>query len=133
MQRARGAALGSMLRGAVLRHVRISCPQHMAAGARRLFSSSSEEAAHAHGTYLNKNEVVDRVLNVVKTFPKVDPSKVTPSSSFQKDLGLDSLDTVEVVMAFEDEFALEIPDSEADKIASCADAIEYIASHPQAK
>lgn len=59
--------------------------------------------------------------------------QVTPSSSFQKDLGLDSLDTVEVVMAFEEEFAVEIPDSEADKILSTADAINYIAAHPQAK
>jgi NADH dehydrogenase (ubiquinone) 1 alpha/beta subcomplex 1 len=58
---------------------------------------------------------------------------VTPTASFQKDLGLDSLDTVEVVMAFEEEFAVEIPDSEADKILSTADAINYIAAHPQAK
>ncbi|KAK9908238.1 hypothetical protein WJX75_004658 [Coccomyxa subellipsoidea] len=74
-----------------------------------------------------------RVLNVVKNFDKVEPSKVTPMASFQKDLGLDSLDTVEVVMAFEEEFAVEIPDSEADKILSTADAINYIAAHPQAK
>ena len=59
--------------------------------------------------------------------------QVTPSSHFQKDLGLDSLDTVEVVMAFEEEFAIEIPDSEADKILSTADAINYVAAHPQAK
>lgn len=59
--------------------------------------------------------------------------QVTPNCNFQKDLGLDSLDTVEVVMAFEEEFAVEIPDVEADKILSTADAIEYLASHPQAK
>lgn len=59
--------------------------------------------------------------------------QVTPTSEFQKDLGLDSLDTVELVMALEEEFAIEIPDSEADKILSCADAINYIASHPMAK
>jgi NADH dehydrogenase (ubiquinone) 1 alpha/beta subcomplex 1, acyl-carrier protein len=58
---------------------------------------------------------------------------VTPTSEFQKDLGLDSLDQVEVVMAFEEEFAVEIPDSEADKILSTKDAIEYISAHPQAK
>lgn len=56
-----------------------------------------------------------------------------PSSSFQGELGLDSLDTVEVVMAFEEEFSIEIPDSEADKILSVSDAIEYLAAHPQAK
>lgn len=91
------------------------------------------EDAHASGTYIDKQEVTDRVLTVVKNFQKVDPAKVTPSANFQKDLGLDSLDTVEVVMAFEEEFALEIPDAEADKIQSTADAIDYIASHPQAK
>ena len=58
---------------------------------------------------------------------------MTPTAHFQKDLGLDSLDTVEVVMAFEEEFAIEIPDSEADKIMSAADAISYIAAHPHAK
>ncbi len=56
-----------------------------------------------------------------------------PTSTFQAELGLDSLDTVEVVMAFEEEFSIEIPDSEADKILSVADAIEYVAAHPQAK
>lgn len=60
-------------------------------------------------------------------------SQVSPSAHFQKDLGLDSLDTVEVVMAFEEEFAVEIPDVEADKILSTADAIQYISAHPQAK
>jgi NADH dehydrogenase (ubiquinone) 1 alpha/beta subcomplex 1 len=58
---------------------------------------------------------------------------VTPSAHFQKDLGMDSLDTVEVVMAFEEEFGVEIPDAEADKILSTSDAITYIASHPQAQ
>lgn len=59
--------------------------------------------------------------------------QVTPSAHFQKDLGLDSLDTVELVMAFEEEFAVEIPDVEADKILSTSEAIQYIAAHPQAK
>lgn len=59
--------------------------------------------------------------------------QVTPTAHFQKDLGLDSLDTVEVVMAFEEEFGVEIPDAEADKILSTSDAISYIAAHPQAK
>ncbi len=107
----------------------------------------------AAGTYLDKAQVTDRVLNVVKNFAKVDPAKarltcaaeqagasalkrssqVKPSSAFQSELGLDSLDTVEVVMAFEEEFSIEIPDSEADKILSVSDAIEYLAAHPSAK
>jgi len=86
----------------------------------------------AEGTYLNKDDVTERVLSVVKNFDKADPAKVTPSSHFQKDLGMDSLDTVEVVMAFEEEFGVEIPDAEADKILSTSDAITYIAAHPQA-
>lgn len=59
--------------------------------------------------------------------------QVTPEAHFQKDLGLDSLDTVEVVMALEEEFKFEIPDNEADKINSIKLAVDFIASHPQAK
>lgn len=59
--------------------------------------------------------------------------QVTPKAHFQNDLGLDSLDTVEVVMALEEEFGFEIPDNEADKIQSIDLAVEFIASHPQAK
>uniref|UniRef100_A0A452YZQ0 Acyl carrier protein n=1 Tax=Aegilops tauschii subsp. strangulata TaxID=200361 RepID=A0A452YZQ0_AEGTS len=58
---------------------------------------------------------------------------VTPNAHFQKDLGLDSLDTVEIVMAFEEEFSFEIPDNEAEKIDSIKSAVDFIASHPQAK
>lgn len=57
---------------------------------------------------------------------------MTPEVHFQKDLGLDSLDNVEIVMALEEEFKLEIPDKEADKIDSCHLAIEYISNHPMA-
>lgn len=77
--------------------------------------------------------MTDRIVVVVKNFDKVDADKVTPSSKFADDLGLDSLDGVEVVMAIEDEFAIEIPDAEADKIASVADAVEYVTAHPMAK
>lgn len=72
-------------------------------------------------------------MSVVKNFDQVDPTKVTPDTKFTEDLGLDSLDIVEVVMAIEDEFAIEIPDQEADKIVSIKDAVEYISSHPMAK
>ena len=84
-------------------------------------------------TFLDRQEVTDRIVTVVKNFDKVDKSKVTPTSKFSEDLGLDSLDAVEVVMAIEDEFAIEIPDAEADKIASIGDAVEYISGHPMAK
>ncbi|KAK7243213.1 hypothetical protein RIF29_38003 [Crotalaria pallida] len=85
------------------------------------------------GTFLDKSEVTDRVISCVKNFQKVDPSKVTPNAHFQNDLGLDSLDAVEIVMALEEEFGFEIPDNEADKINSIKLAVDFIASHPQAK
>lgn len=87
----------------------------------------------ASGGFLPKDEVSSRVLDVVKNFQNVDPAKVTPTSHFINDLGLDSLDTVEMVMAFEDEFAVEIPDAEAEKIHTVEQAVTYIASHSQAK
>mmetsp|Transcript_39677 Transcript_39677/g.88993 ORF Transcript_39677/g.88993 Transcript_39677/m.88993 type:complete len:138 (-) Transcript_39677:131-544(-) len=83
--------------------------------------------------FLDKGEVTERIMAVVKNFEKVDPSKVSAIAHFKDDLGLDSLDAVEVVMAVEEEFAIEIPDAEADKILSVTDAINYIASHPMAK
>ncbi|PQQ09366.1 acyl carrier protein 2 mitochondrial [Prunus yedoensis var. nudiflora] len=94
---------------------------------RRLFSEE------VRGTFLDKSEVTDRVISVVKNFQKVDPSKVTPNAHFQNDLGLDSLDAVEIVMALEEEFGFEIPDNEADKINSIGLAVDFISSHPKAK
>lgn len=75
----------------------------------------------------------DRVITVVSNFEKVEASKVTKTAKFKEDLDLDSLDAVEVVMAVEEEFGIEIPDSEADKIWSVADAVAYVSGHPMAK
>lgn len=58
---------------------------------------------------------------------------MTESAAFASDLGLDSLDSVELVMALEEEFAIEIPDQEADKITSVAEAVSYISANPMAK
>mmetsp|Transcript_82042 Transcript_82042/g.123188 ORF Transcript_82042/g.123188 Transcript_82042/m.123188 type:complete len:122 (-) Transcript_82042:53-418(-) len=84
-------------------------------------------------TFLDAGSVTERIISVVQNFDQVDGNKVTDKVKFVDDLGLDSLDVVEVVMAIEDEFAIEIPDAEADKIASIGDAVEYITSHPMAK
>jgi len=84
-------------------------------------------------TFLDAGEVTERILAVVKSFDKCEASKVTPTAKFKEDLGLDSLDVVEVVMAIEEEFALEIPDNEADKISTIEEAIQYISAHPAAK
>jgi acyl carrier protein len=66
----------------------------------------------SQSSFLNKNEVAERVMESVKRFPKVDAKKVSASASFSNDLGLDSLDQVELVMALEDEFKVEIPDAD---------------------
>ena len=70
--------------------------------------------------------VFDRVKKVVVEQLSVEESLVTPEASFTGDLGADSLDTVELVMAFEEEFGTEIPDDEAEKIATVQDAVNYI-------
>ncbi|XP_015866248.2 acyl carrier protein 1, mitochondrial [Ziziphus jujuba] len=123
------------LRAAILRHVRV--PVQILAvrsSERSLFGAGSFfRSMSSHGDDRpTKDEVTERVLSVVKDFPKVDPSKVSSDVHFQKDLGLDSLDNVEIVMALEDEFKLQIPDLEADKIDSTHLAIEYIYNHPMA-
>jgi NADH dehydrogenase (ubiquinone) 1 alpha/beta subcomplex 1, acyl-carrier protein len=102
--------------------------------ARAYSDGHHEEQATRSGQYLlDKNDVLTRVLEVVKNFEKVDASKVTPESHFVNDLGLNSLDVVEVVFAIEQEFILDIPDHDAEKIQSIPDAVEYIAQNPMAK
>jgi acyl carrier protein len=59
----------------------------------------------------------------------VDPEKVTPEASFVEDLGADSLDTVELVMAFEEEFGVDIPDEDAEQMRTVGDAIQYLRDH----
>ncbi len=77
--------------------------------------------------------VEERVKQIVVEQLGVDEGEVTPNASFVDDLGADSLDTVELVMAFEEAFGIEIPDEDAEKIATVKDAIEYIGKHTPAK
>jgi acyl carrier protein len=73
--------------------------------------------------------VEERVKQIIVEQLGVDEGEVTPNASFVDDLGADSLDTVELVMAFEEAFELEIPDEEAEKIKTVKDATDYIESH----
>ena len=72
---------------------------------------------------------LEKVKKVVVEQLSVDEALVTAEASFTADLGADSLDTVELVMAFEEEFGVEIPDEEAEKIQTVQDAVSYIDSH----
>jgi acyl carrier protein len=73
--------------------------------------------------------VEERVKQIIVEQLGVDEGEVTPTASFVDDLGADSLDIVELVMAFEENFGIEIPDEEAEKIRTVKDAIEYIEKH----
>ena len=75
------------------------------------------------------SDVADRVKKIVVEHLGVEADKVTDNANFIDDLGADSLDTVELVMAFEEEFGVEIPDDAAEKILTVKDAIEYVKSH----
>ena len=75
------------------------------------------------------SEIADKVKKIVVEHLGVDEGKVTPEASFIDDLGADSLDTVELVMALEEEFETEIPDEDAEKITTVQQAIDYINSH----
>ena len=70
-----------------------------------------------------------RVREIIVNELGVEAEKVTPQASFVEDLGADSLDTVELVMAFEEEFGMEIPDEHAEQLQTVGDAIRYIEEH----
>ncbi len=77
--------------------------------------------------------VEERVKQIIVEQLGVDEAEVTPTASFVDDLGADSLDTVELVMAFEEAFEIEIPDEDAEKIRTVQDAVSYIDQHAKAK
>ena len=74
-------------------------------------------------------DIEAKVKDIIINELGVEPEKVTPEASFVEDLGADSLDTVELVMAFEEEFGIEIPDEDAEKLQTVGDAISYIQQH----
>jgi acyl carrier protein len=76
-----------------------------------------------------EESIKDRVVNIISEQMGVGKDRITPETSFVNDLGADSLDTVELVMEFEDEFDINIPDEDAEKIQTVGDAIKYIEEH----
>ncbi|XP_043844718.1 acyl carrier protein, mitochondrial-like [Dromiciops gliroides] len=114
-----GAAAGRRRRAAVA----VPVPAHMQV------SGLSLQLSHQYSDIspLTLESVKDRVLYVLKLYDKIDPKKLSVSSHFMKDLGLDSLDRVEIIMAMEDEFGFEIPDIEAEKLMCPQEIVDYIA------
>ena len=74
-------------------------------------------------------QIAEKVKEIIVEQLGVDEGEVTPSASFIDDLGADSLDNVELVMAFEEKFDVEIPDEDAEKIRTVQDVIDYISKH----
>ncbi len=78
---------------------------------------------------MSNDEIVSKVQGIIAESLGVSPAEVAPTASFITDLNADSLDIVELVMAIEKEFDIEIPDDEAEKIRTVQDAIDYIVAH----
>ncbi|KRT78432.1 hypothetical protein AMK59_6586 [Oryctes borbonicus] len=111
------------------------------------WQKSQNDLLHQQNSYLTSNQrhvlplvrsysakpplslklITDRVLLVLQLYDKIEPTKLKLESHFINDLGLDSLDHVEVIMAMEDEFGFEIPDSDAEKLLRPADIVRYVA------
>ncbi|KAJ9185165.1 hypothetical protein P3X46_004825 [Hevea brasiliensis] len=115
------------IRNSILSHVRLrGFAQQLLLTQRRNVFKQLHQQTHALSS-TSPDQIMDRVIGLVKKYDKIDAAKVTETADFQKDLSLDSLDRVELVMAFEEEFSIEIPDEEADKLSCCADVAKYIA------
>src|SRR5580658_3889822 len=75
---------------------------------------------------MSEKSIEEQVKEIIVEQLGVNPEQVTPNASFIEDLGADSLDTVELVMAFEEEFSVEVPDEDAEKLQTVGDVIRYI-------
>ena len=78
---------------------------------------------------LSQDEIQDKVISIVSEQMGVDKAEISKDTSFVNDLNADSLDTVELVMEFEDEFEMSIPDEEAEQIQTVGQAVEYMVAH----
>ncbi|KMT04367.1 hypothetical protein BVRB_8g184400 [Beta vulgaris subsp. vulgaris] len=115
------------LKSSILRHVRLQASLRNWSLVQNT-SGLSKYSRQFCSTVGNEGDdrVMDRVIGLVKKFNQTDTAKVTETTNFQKDLCLDSLDRTELVMAVEQEFSIEIPEEEADKLTCCADVANYI-------
>ena len=93
---------------------------------RRPFGERAETGRKVFEEEYNMSDVADRVKKIVVEHLGVEEDKVVENASFIDDLGADSLDTVELVMAFEEEFGIEIPDDAAETIQTFGDAVKFI-------
>jgi acyl carrier protein len=80
---------------------------------------------------MSEKSIEEKVKDIIVEQLGVNPEQVTPSASFIEDLGADSLDTVELVMAFEEEFNIEVPDEDAEKLQKVGDVVSYIEGKAQ--
>jgi acyl carrier protein len=76
--------------------------------------------------FMSEKSIEEKVKDIIVEQLGVNPEQVTPTASFIEDLGADSLDIVELVMAFEEEFSVEVPDEDAEKLQTVGDVIKYI-------
>uniref|UniRef100_A0A5S6QHC3 Acyl carrier protein n=1 Tax=Trichuris muris TaxID=70415 RepID=A0A5S6QHC3_TRIMR len=107
------------------------CPLRSTAPSRREEKLSAPLFARSRVCFSHKppntmKTVKDRVLLVLQLYDKINPDKLTVSSHFTNDLGLDSLDQVEVIMAMEEEFGFEIPPADGEQLMTPADIIKYV-------
>jgi acyl carrier protein len=86
----------------------------------------SPETTNLETFFMADKSIEERVKDIIVEQLGVNPEQVTPSASFIEDLGADSLDTVELVMAFEEEFGVDVPDEEAEKLQTVGDVTKYI-------
>ncbi|KAK1268593.1 hypothetical protein QJS04_geneDACA005288 [Acorus gramineus] len=117
------------LRNAILRHVRVIRNTHPCTSMKYgKFLTAPHRNMCASSVPTGEEALMAQVIGLVKKFDKIDASKVTEMADFQKDLCLDSLDRVELVMALEQEFSIEIPEEKADKLTCCSDVVHHLLS-----
>ncbi|XP_071494798.1 acyl carrier protein-like [Diadema antillarum] len=93
----------------------------------RIVELSRPVRHYGSGAEMTIDIIKERCTLVLKLFDKVNPEQVTLDAKFVQDLGLDSLDAVEIIMAIEDEFGVEIPDETAEKLLNLKDVVEFLA------